>query len=75
MQCHVIVRVFRAWEVDLAVFSFVRYYVDDGNLVEAQWFRDGRRCMHALQSLSSDRFRLMENGSQRSTIAIRAKNY
>ena len=38
---------------------FVRYYVDDGILVEVQWWSDGRRCMRAVQSLASDRFRLL----------------
>ena len=32
----------------------VRYYVDDGILVEVQWRPDGRRCMWAAQSLASD---------------------
>lgn len=44
---------------------FVRYYVDDGVLVEVQWFRDGRRCRKATQSLASDHFRLLgERGPQ-----------
>ena len=38
---------------------FVRHYVDDGILVEVQWFRDGRRCMRALRSLASDHFQLL----------------
>jgi len=38
---------------------FVRYYVDDGVLVEARFFRDGRRCLRAVQSLASDHFRLL----------------
>ena len=38
---------------------FVRYYVDDGILVEVQWWPDGRRCMRAVQSLASDHFRLL----------------
>ena len=38
---------------------FVRYYVDDGILVEIQWFPDGRRCIRAIQSLASDHFRLL----------------
>ena len=33
---------------------FVQYYVDDGILVEVQWFQDNRRCIRALQSLASD---------------------
>ena len=37
----------------------VRYYVDDGMLVEVQWWPDGRRCMRAVQSLASDHFRLL----------------
>ena len=38
---------------------FVRYYVDDGILVEVQWWPDGRRCMRAVKSLASDHFRLL----------------
>ena len=38
---------------------FVRYCVDDGVLVEVQWWPDGRRCMRAVQSLASDDFRLL----------------
>ena len=38
---------------------FVRYYVDDGVLVEARFFRDGRRCLRAVQSIASDHFRLL----------------
>ena len=38
---------------------FVRYYVDDGVLVEARFFQDGRRCRRAVQSLASDHFRLL----------------
>lgn len=38
---------------------FVRYYVDDGVLVEAKFFQDGRRCRRAVQSLASDHFRLL----------------
>ena len=37
----------------------MRYYVDDGILVEVQWWPDGRRCVRAVQSLASDRFRLL----------------
>ena len=37
----------------------VRYYVDDGILVEFQWWPDGRRCLRAVQSLASDHFRLL----------------
>ena len=37
---------------------FVRYYVDDGILVEVQWWPDGRRCLRATRSLVSDHFRL-----------------
>ena len=36
-----------------------RYYVDDGILVEVQWWPDGQRCMRAVQSLASDHFRLL----------------
>ena len=32
-------------------YFFVRYYVDDGILVELQWWPDGRRCLRAVQSL------------------------
>lgn len=38
---------------------FVRYYVDDGVLVEARFFADGRRCVRAIQSSASDHFRLL----------------
>ena len=38
---------------------FVRDYVDDGILVEVQWWPDGRRCMRAVQSLASDHLRLL----------------
>ena len=34
----------------------VRYYVDNGILVEVQWWPDGRRCMRSVQSLMSDHF-------------------
>ena len=37
----------------------MRYYVDDGILVEVQWWPDGRCCMRAVQSLASDHFRLL----------------
>ena len=37
---------------------FVKHYVDDGILVEVQWWPDGLRCMRAVQSLASDHFRL-----------------
>ena len=37
-------------------YFFVRYYVDDGILVELQWWPDGRRCLRAVQSLASDYF-------------------
>ena len=40
-------------------YFFVRYYVDDGILVEVQWWPDGRRCLRAVQSLTSDHFRLL----------------
>ena len=35
------------------------YYVDDGILVEVQWWPDGRRCMRAVQSLASDHFHFL----------------
>lgn len=38
---------------------WVRYYVDDGVLVEVRFFKDGRRCLRAVQSLASDHFRLL----------------
>ena len=38
---------------------FVRYYVDDGVLVEAKFFRDSRRCRRAVKSLASEHFRLL----------------
>ena len=37
-------------------YFFVRYYVDDGILVQLQWWPDGRRCLRAVQSLASDYF-------------------
>ena len=37
----------------------MRYYVDDGILVEVQWWPDGRRCLRAVQSLASGHFRLL----------------
>ena len=37
----------------------MRYYVDDGILVEVHRWLDGRRCMRAVQSLASDHFRLL----------------
>ena len=40
-------------------YFFVRYYVDDGTLVEVQWWPDGRRFLRAVQSLASDHFRLL----------------
>ena len=38
---------------------FVSYYADDGILIELQWWPDGRRCLRAVQSLASDRCRLL----------------
>ena len=38
---------------------FVRYYVDDGVLIEVRFFEDGRRCLKAIQSIASDHFRLL----------------
>ena len=37
----------------------MRYYVDDGILAEVQWWPNGRRCVRAVQSLTSDHFRLL----------------
>ena len=37
----------------------MRYYVDDGILIEVRFFADGRRCRKAVQSLASDHFRLL----------------
>ena len=37
----------------------MRYCVDDGVLVEARFFKDGRRCRRAVQSLAPDHFRLL----------------
>ena len=37
---------------------FVLYYVDDGILLEVQWWPDGRRCRRASASLASDHHRL-----------------
>ena len=42
-------------------YFFVRYYVNDGILVEVQLWPDGRRCMRAVQSLVSDHFRLLDD--------------
>ena len=44
---------------------FVRYYVDDGILVEVQWWPDGRRCRRASASLASDHYRLFGQRSSR----------
>ena len=44
---------------------FVRYYVDDGILVEVQWWSDGRRCRRASASLASNHFRLFGKRSPR----------
>lgn len=49
----------QGWSGRTGSVFFVRYYVDDGILVEVQWFQDGRRCIRALQSLASDHFRLL----------------
>lgn len=38
---------------------FVRFYVDDGILVEVRFFQDGRRLRRAIESLASDHFRLL----------------
>ena len=38
---------------------FMRYYVDDGILVEIQWLPDGRKYIRMLQSLASNRFCLL----------------
>ena len=38
---------------------FIRYYVDDGVLVEGRFYSDGRRCLHEVQSIASDHFRLL----------------
>ena len=35
----------------------VRYYVEDGIIVELQWWPDGCRCQRAVKSLASDHFR------------------
>ena len=40
-------------------YFIVRYYVDDGNLVEVHWRPDFRRCLRAVQSLASAHFRLL----------------
>lgn len=40
---------------------FVRYYVDDGVLVEGLFFPDGRRCLRPVQSLATDHFRLLRD--------------
>ena len=38
---------------------YLRYFVDDGVLLELQWWPDGRRCQRAVQSLASDYSRLL----------------
>ena len=54
---------------------FVRYYVDDGVLVEVRFFRDGRRCLRAVQSIASDHFRLLgARGSDDPPLLSREKN-
>ena len=40
------------------IVFFVRYYVDDGIMVEMQSYRSGVRCLMASTSLASDHFRL-----------------
>lgn len=45
-------------EAGRAVSVWCLCYVDDSILVEAQWFQGDRRCKHALQSLSTDHYRL-----------------
>ena len=44
---------------------FVLCYVDDGILVEVQWWPDGRRCRRASASLGSDHYRLFGVRSSR----------
>lgn len=38
--------------------SLCRYHVDNGGLVDGRFFRDGRHCTKAVQSLATDHFRL-----------------
>ena len=38
---------------------FVRFYLDDGILVEVRFFQDGRRFRRAIESLASYYFRLL----------------
>ena len=38
---------------------FIRFYVDDGILVEVEWFPRGERCKRASESCASDHFRLL----------------
>ena len=44
---------------------FVLYYVDDGILVEVQWWPDGRSCRRASASLASDHYWLFGVRSSR----------
>ena len=49
----------QGWGGGTGSVFFVRYYADDGILVEVQLFQDGQRCIRALQSLAFDHFRLL----------------
>ena len=35
---------------------FLRFYIDDGGLIEGRVFPEGRRCVRAVQSIASDHF-------------------
>lgn len=43
---------------------FARYYNDDGILVQAMAFHDGRICPRVTQSLASDHFRLLDRAGR-----------
>ena len=44
---------------DAGYHFFVRFYVDDGILVEVRFFQDGRRLRRAIESLPPDQLRLL----------------
>ena len=55
------------------VNRLVRYYVDDGLMVEVQWFNSGIRYLTASPSLASDRFRWFGKRSSRNTLLLSAQ--
>ena len=54
---------------------FVRYYGDDGILVELQWWTDTRRCLRAVQSLASDHVCLLGERGVSDPPLLSAKNF